>query len=70
MRYSAITLKEIFWKGETYKRGEPIIIIADDLDILRAAGVVGDLKKMPDVEFAVKEPTENAKKPHRGKRKI
>ena len=71
MRYSAITLKEIFWQGKTYKRGAPIVIIADDLDILRAAGVIGNVKsiQVPDVEFAVKAAPENAKRPHRGKRK-
>ncbi len=61
---SAICLKEIFWKGKTYRSGDFIKITKENAYILVNAGVIGDVK-----EFAVREAPENASVPHKRGRK-
>jgi len=66
---SAFCTREIYWKGKTYKRGDPIEITKEDAYILFNAGVIGDLKKVQDIEFAVREAPENAKKIYKKRNK-
>lgn len=66
-RYEAICVKEIYWKGKTYIKGDPIIIIEPDMHTLFSAGVIGAMKKIiPDngKEYAIREAPENAMQMH------
>jgi len=67
--YSAECLKEIYWKGRIYCTSDKIKVNANDLEILRGAGVIGGIKRLSDKEFAVKKAPENAKKTHRKRSK-
>ena len=67
--YKATCLKEIYWKGKTYRSGDTINIIEEDVRILMQAGVVGGARKIQEKEFAVREVPENAMKTHRKGRK-
>ncbi len=62
--YKAICIKEIYWHGDTYRQGDSIKIIEEDVRILSDAGVIGDVKKIQIaiVEQAVIEPPENEMK--------
>ena len=64
-------IREIYWRGETYRRGDSITITKEDAYILYNAGVIGNVKNIqePVVEFAVNEAPENAMKPHRKRSK-
>jgi len=64
---SAVCIQAIYWKGKTYNPGDPIEINKDDAYILYNAGVIGRIKNIQQVEFAVKEAPENRKKPYKRK---
>ena len=66
--YRATLMKEIYWKGQTYRSGDKIKVVEEDMRILNGASIIGDIRKIQETEFAVKEPPENAMKPHRRKR--
>jgi hypothetical protein len=66
--FKGICTKEIFWNARTYRQGDSILIDVDDLQILKEAGVVGDIAPyvLPDkIEYAVKEAPENEMKPYK-----
>jgi len=63
--YKATCLKEIYWKGKIFRMYDKIKVASDDIEILRNAGVIGDIKKINDVEFAVKKAPENAKRTYK-----
>lgn len=66
--YRATCVKEIYWAGQTYNAGSPIKITEEDTQILRDAGVIGDIKEINiDVEQAVLEAPENASRNYRRK---
>lgn len=69
--YRAKCIREIFWKGTTYRAGDPIKILDGDVMILSNAGVIGDVKKIAvDAESAMEEPPENAMAPRiRGRKR-
>jgi len=70
--YKATCMKEIYWKGKTYRIRDKINIIEDDVYILTNAGVIGGIKKIqPEnrVEFAVEKAPENRKRTHHKKDK-
>ena len=64
--YKATCIKEIYWHGDTYRQGDSIKIIEEDVRILSDAGVIGDMKKIQNpennIEQAVIEPPENQMK--------
>lgn len=66
--YSATLMKEIYWKGQTYRSGDKISVTEEDMRILNSASIVGDIRKIQETEFAVREAPENAKKTHRGRK--
>jgi hypothetical protein len=61
-RYSAeIVDRQIIFQGRSYRPGDRIEISGADVDILRSAGVIGDLKRLaPAVEMATVAAPENA----------
>jgi len=66
--YKATCVKEIYWAGQTYNAGSPIRVTEEDVQILRDAGVIGDIKKMEisgPVEQAISEAPENASRNYR-----
>jgi hypothetical protein len=62
--YRAVCTKEIYWAGQTHRQGDTISIVSDDVETLRAAGVIGDIKRV-DVETAVNEAPEDASRNYR-----
>lgn len=61
--FKAVCLKEIYWKGKTYRQHDKINVIEEDVQILSSAGVLGDIKKIEieaNVETATREAPENA----------
>lgn len=66
--YKAITMKEIYWKGQTYRSGDEIKLIENDVVILTDAGIIGAIEKIESKtrkEFAVKDVQENQKVVHK-----
>ncbi len=59
--YRAEATKEIYWDGKTYRRGDAITVLDTDVELLRTAGVIGDVKRfIPEIEMATVAPPENA----------
>lgn len=68
--YKATCTKEIYWAGKTYSQNDPIIVAADDVQILSEAGVIGDIRKMVSgVELATVEAPENAARNYRSQKR-
>ena len=66
-QYEAVCVKEIYWKGKTYRIGTPIKLYKDDMHTLFNAGVIGNMKKiLPDngKEYAIREAPETAMQAH------
>jgi hypothetical protein len=67
-RYRAECVKEIYWGGKTYRRGEHITVMDGDVETLRDAGVIGDIKRITaEVETAVITAPENTARNYRRK---
>ena len=69
--FKATCLKEIYWQGKTYSQHDKISVTEDDVRILSAAGVIGDVKKIEvaanTIEMAVRKAPENEAIPYRRK---
>ena len=67
--FRAVCTKEIHWPekdGRTYRQGDAITVLDTDVELLRSAGVIGDIKRVdPGVEMAVAGPPEDASKNYR-----
>lgn len=61
MRYNSVTMKEIYWNGRTYKKGERIGDLShSDYKILVGAKCISEMVEQNDlVETAMREPDEN-----------
>jgi len=65
--YRAECLKEIFWDGRTYRRGDRITVSDEDVETLRQASVIGDIVRVPAVELAIVDAPEDASRNYRRK---
>jgi len=62
--YRAKCLKEIYWDDQTYRPGDSIAVKRVDMDILRDAGVIGDIRKI-EIETATIRAPEKATKSYK-----
>lgn len=62
--FTATCIKEIYWHGETYRQGDQVKLLEEDMKILSDAAVIGDVKKInvPDIEHAIRQAPENEMK--------
>lgn len=67
MRYNAITLKEIYWNGRTYKKGAKMESLSQsDYRILVGAKCISEMVEEAGlIETAMEEPMENRKRARR-----
>ncbi len=63
--YRGRCVKEIYWGDKSYRQGDLINVIEDDMRLLTQAGVIGDIKKIQsgEIEDAMLRPPEHAMKP-------
>ena len=61
MRYNAVTLKEIYWNGRTYRKGEKVESLThSDYRILVSAKCISEMvEEVGLIETAMEEPAEN-----------